>query len=252
MFEIGNSLREARLRQGLDIDEAEAATKIRAKYLRGLEDERFELLPAETYVKGFLRSYADYLGLDGQLYVDEFNSRYVTGEEPEASKARRPVRTSPAQRRFESSAVFVALAGIVAATALVVVAWRWGERDENEIPNLVEPQATATSPAAAPPPAKPNAAPQGQRWITVVLTATRGNSLLTVHRRSATGPVLFTGTLEQGESMRFAGPRLWLDVGAPRNVTATIDGKAAPIPAPSGDHTVLVATRDGVRRAPTG
>ena len=77
MFEIGSSLKEARLRQGVDLNEAEAATKVRAKYLRALEDERFEILPAQTYVKGFLRAYADYLGLDGQLYVDEFNSRYV-------------------------------------------------------------------------------------------------------------------------------------------------------------------------------
>ena len=81
MFEIGNSLREARLRQGLDFFEIEQSTKIRGKYLRALEDEQFEVLPAQTYVKGFLRSYADRpFGLDGQLYVDEFNSRYVRGE----------------------------------------------------------------------------------------------------------------------------------------------------------------------------
>src|SRR5207247_10526744 len=58
-----------------EFPQAEAAIKIRGKYLRALEDEQFELLPAETYVKGFLRTYAEYLGLDGQLYVDEFNSR---------------------------------------------------------------------------------------------------------------------------------------------------------------------------------
>src|SRR6266516_5310702 len=80
VFEIGNSLREARLRQGLDFPEIEQATKIRGKYLRSLEEEQFDVLPAQTYVKAFLRTYADYLGLDGQLYVDEFNSRYVRGE----------------------------------------------------------------------------------------------------------------------------------------------------------------------------
>ena len=91
MFEIGNSLREARLRQGLDFPEIEQATKIRGKYLRALEEEQFEVLPAQTYVKGFLRSYADYLGLDGQLYVDEFNSRYVRGEfEDEEEQAYQP------------------------------------------------------------------------------------------------------------------------------------------------------------------
>ena len=46
MFEIGTSLREARLRQGLDFPELEQGTKIRAKYLRALEDEQFDVLPA--------------------------------------------------------------------------------------------------------------------------------------------------------------------------------------------------------------
>ncbi len=81
MFEIGSSLREARLRKGLDFLEIETGTKIRGKYLQALEEEQFGVLPGETYIKGFLRTYADYLGLDGQLYVDEFNSRYVTPEE---------------------------------------------------------------------------------------------------------------------------------------------------------------------------
>jgi hypothetical protein len=71
VFEIGNSLREARVRQQLELGEVELATKIRARYLRALEEESFEALPAQTYVKGFLRTYADYLGLDGQLYVAE-------------------------------------------------------------------------------------------------------------------------------------------------------------------------------------
>src|SRR5262245_6232753 len=97
MFEIGSSLREARLRQGLDFPEVEQATKIRGKYLRALEDEQFHQLPAQTYVKGFLRSYAEYLGLDGQLYVDEFNSRYVVGEDELPYRPRRsqPPRSSP-------------------------------------------------------------------------------------------------------------------------------------------------------------
>ena len=56
MFEIGNSLREARVRQQLELGEVELATKIRARYLRALEEETFDALPAQTYVKGFLRS----------------------------------------------------------------------------------------------------------------------------------------------------------------------------------------------------
>ena len=58
MSEIGNSLREARIRQGLSIKDVEAATKIRGKYLEALEQDDFEVLPGPTYVKGFLRTYA--------------------------------------------------------------------------------------------------------------------------------------------------------------------------------------------------
>ena len=79
MFEIGNSLREARERQGLGYPEIELATKIRAKYIHALEDEQFEMLPAHTYVKGFLRTYAEYLGLDGQLYVDDQANERMRG-----------------------------------------------------------------------------------------------------------------------------------------------------------------------------
>ena len=96
VFEIGNSLREARLRRHIEFADAEHGTKIRGKYLRALEDERFELLPSHTYIKGFLRSYAEYLGLDGQLYVDEYNSRYVIGEED--APIRSPRRVPAAKR----------------------------------------------------------------------------------------------------------------------------------------------------------
>ena len=91
MFEIGNSLREARVRQGLDYAQIELGTKIRSKYIKALEDEQFATLPAQPYVKGFLRTYAEFLGLDGQLYVDEYNSRFVIeGQEDASPIARRP------------------------------------------------------------------------------------------------------------------------------------------------------------------
>src|SRR5215216_6386442 len=64
MPEIGDQLRETRLRNRIDITEVEAATKIRAKYLRALENEEWNLLPGPTFVKTFLRTYADYLRRD--------------------------------------------------------------------------------------------------------------------------------------------------------------------------------------------
>ena len=61
---LGNTLREARQQRGLSLNDVERATSIRMKYLEGLEAEDFEALPAPVYIKGFLRTYARYLGLD--------------------------------------------------------------------------------------------------------------------------------------------------------------------------------------------
>ena len=246
MFEIGNSLRSARLRQGIDLVEAESVTKIRTKYLRALEDERFDLLPAQTYVKGFLRSYAEHLGLDGQLYVDEYNSRYATGDDDVPARPRRETPAARAHRRIESRVLAVALAGIVAVTALVVIAWKWGGSDETPMPG-----ANAPAPPAAnsPRPAAESPAKRQKPWVAVVLRAARGSSLLTVHRRSATGPLLFDGTLEQGRRMRFVGPTLWLDIGAPGNLDAYFRGRWMPLPVDPSAPAVLVATRKGFVRA---
>ena len=76
MADIGSTLREARMRARIDISEVETRTKIRAKYLRALENEEWDLLPGPVYVKSFLRTYGDYLGLDSRLLVDDYKRRY--------------------------------------------------------------------------------------------------------------------------------------------------------------------------------
>jgi cytoskeletal protein RodZ len=76
MPEIGVTLREARMRAGIDIAEVESRTKIRAKYLRALENEEWSLLPGTTFVKSFLRTYAEALGLDAKLLVEEYKFRH--------------------------------------------------------------------------------------------------------------------------------------------------------------------------------
>src|SRR5438477_4162675 len=76
MPEIGETLREARMRAKIDVSEVEGETKIRAKYLRALENEEWDLLPGPTFVRSFLRTYADYLGLDSKLLVEEYRLRH--------------------------------------------------------------------------------------------------------------------------------------------------------------------------------
>jgi cytoskeletal protein RodZ len=99
MQPIGERLREARMRQSLDINEVEVATKIRAKYLRALENDEFSMLPGRTYVKSFLRTYAEYLGLDAQLLVEEFRARHEPRGEGESQSFVPPGRTRPPRER---------------------------------------------------------------------------------------------------------------------------------------------------------
>src|SRR5947199_5925366 len=102
MPEIGETLREARMRAKIDVSEVEAATKIRAKYLRALENEEWGLLPGPTFVRSFLRTYADYLGLDSRLLVEEYRLRHEHPSEldlapisPNLGTERRVARLSP-------------------------------------------------------------------------------------------------------------------------------------------------------------
>ena len=98
MATIGETLREARMRQRLDIADVEASTKIRAKYLRALENEEFSMLPGPTFVKTFLRTYSEALGLDPHLLVEEYRATYEGGDEPEALRPLGPPG-SPRERR---------------------------------------------------------------------------------------------------------------------------------------------------------
>lgn len=70
---LGNTLRTAREARDLPLREVEWATKINADYLQALEDENFSALPAATYARGFLRTYAKYLDLDPEPLIEEFN-----------------------------------------------------------------------------------------------------------------------------------------------------------------------------------
>jgi hypothetical protein len=191
VFEIGYSLRAARERQGIGLPEAELATKIRAKYIRALEEEDFDALPADTYARGFLRTYADYLGLDGEIYVDEYASRFHNAEwedEPKVarSKPRRPRR----ERTVERRGVLLALAGIAVIAALTVGAWVYGN---------------APSPTA-----------QG-----LVLSGLDHGTLVVVRQGSRTGQVLFHGMLKRGQVEQFSGSRFYVFARKPAAVNET-------------------------------
>lgn len=100
MSDIGATLREARMRERIDVSEIEAKTKIRARYLRALENEEWDLLPGPTFVRSFLRTYAQALGLDGRALVEEYRMRF----EPSSDVDHQPVVSSPRHTRSRRSA----------------------------------------------------------------------------------------------------------------------------------------------------
>ena len=187
----------------------------------GARGRNFEQLPGQTYVKGFLRTYADYLGLEGQLYVDEYNSRYVVGGEEEAPVRFRGGGTMPRSTRMMSSAVLIALTAIAVAAALVVVAWKFGG-------NRGVVDVGKDTPAAKQKPHRPKPhkqAPSTQTNVRLVVSATKGNSYVEVHKgNSPAGAIVYSGTLERGHHQVFTQRHLWLRIDSPHNVVVKLNG----------------------------
>jgi cytoskeletal protein RodZ len=118
MAEIGTTLRETRIRDKIDITAVEEATKIRAKYLRALENEEWGVLPGPAYIKSFLRTYAEFLGIDAHMLVEEYRARF---ERPEQLEVPAFTRNQPLRGRVKPPGP-PSRAWVVAALALGLLA----------------------------------------------------------------------------------------------------------------------------------
>ncbi len=233
MFEIGSSLREARSRRQLELSQVERDTRIRSRYLSALEQEQFDVLPAPAYVRGFLRTYAEYLGLDGQRFIDEYNMRFAPLEEP-AGAPPTPIRRRRLTR--ERRLLLVLPVGAV----LALVAWQLtGGGGHHRATQAPPPASTqAKKPAAV---TTPNPVKRTPRPARVEFRAVRGPCWLTVRLESDTGKVLYQRMLEQNATARFVARRLWIRFGAPWNLDATLDGNPVRLPATTGNVFVTPA-----------
>jgi cytoskeleton protein RodZ len=148
MAEIGEMLREARMRRRIDMTEVESATKIRGKYLRALENEEWDLLPGPTFVKTFLRTYAEYLDLDPRLLVEEYRQRYERPSTQDLTQfAAGRARAGCRRRRVPSIGPGLVVSGGV--VLLVAALWFLGSLPfDDEDP--VEPSRVGGEPTATP------------------------------------------------------------------------------------------------------
>jgi hypothetical protein len=240
VFEIGNTLREARQRRGLDLRECEAGTKIRTGYLRALEEERFADLPAPAYVRGFLATYAEYLGLDGRLVVDEYVSRF--GGEEDGEPDPQPVSVWAERRpRPDGRLLWIAAGGLVGVGVLVWLAGGLGSDSPSIGGSPVQPAPVAAQSAVLRPVAP---APRGVR-LQVTGQGDRG-SWIEVRQDGLKGQVIYSGIVGPGISRSFRARRaLYMAVGWLPSLRVRVNGRPAEA---SGGTDAFVVTRAGMRR----
>ena len=281
MFEIGPALREARERRGLGYNQVEAAIAIRSRYVRALEDEQFDILPGPTYTKGFLRAYAEFLGLDGQLFVDEFNSRHHDPrhdlEQPIYSRPRSQPHQRRRQRR-ETNLIMIALAAIVAVASLVFIASTFHNQSAPPLSatKTTPPANTGTGTGAGTgtgtgtgtstqsgttggSTGQGTTAAQHKKfdvvltvtnpcWVVVNVGAPTGQAAATTHGTSLGGYTIDPAVAPSVE-VASKKPLFLSQIGSPDSLTITVDGHAYPLPAGTTSASVLRIDKHGVHTA---
>ena len=228
MFQIGDSLREARTRRGLSAADVQTGIRIRERYLTALEEEQWQMLPGEAYTKGFLRTYAEFLGLDGELYIDEYNARLRSREDEPLV----PDALAASRRRPSSTALRTLAGALVLATAVAgLAAWRLASSSTSHV---AQPPASGAPAAAAAPaptvktkPVASSAAAPAVAPAFAVIQAARGDCWLSVHAGGPHGALLFEGTLSRGATKRFALTHtVWMRMGRPNVLDVRVAGRA--------------------------
>ncbi len=233
-IEIGATLRDARRRQGLDIRAVEEHTKIRIKYLRALEAEEWEVLPAPAYVRGFLRTYAEMLGLEPEVLIDEYRSRGGrAGDaypmlEPVISEPRRPLRDPGGVGRARQTKLIGGAVGIFVLLLLVLSLFggdgEGGEQDS--VTPLVE---------------------GGRAGRLTVIAQTAINEVCISNED---GEILFRAALDRGEKERLDEADFYLIDMAPGKARIVAEGGVEL--ADNQDRTSYEAGAGGVNRLGPG
>jgi cytoskeletal protein RodZ len=254
MPDIGSTLREARMHARIDISEIESETKIRAKYLRALENEEWDLLPGPTYVKSFLRTYADALGLDGKLLIEEYKLRHERLSDvelqPIAPPGQRDRRRPPRAGFGRGWLVAVVIVALVAALYFLGV--NTGDDNGGDRAGTSTPRTTTKSSsssrkggaAAGAPTKKKKSKPKYAR-LSLVATGQVYVCLKAAGDRTPINGIVLTGGAHQGpyRSSRF---RLQLGTSEARLV---VNGKSRSVPSVSNGIGYEI-TPTKVRRLP--
>ncbi len=240
------------MRQRLDIVDVEERTKIRAKYLRALENEEWGLLPGPTFVRTFLRTYAEAVGLDPHVLVEEYRAASDEVEEPEPQPQplsnRRPRRPRSERRRPRTPGPPAPLALLGAAVVAVIafliilglVGGGGGGKDK-----AASTTRTSTAPRKAA--AKPKRAPGAARGVTLRI-APSVPTYVCIDSGDGS-PRVFEGILSQARTFKNGG-ELRANLGK-RSVKITANGKPMPVQ-DSADPLGVRVTKAGAQEITSG
>ena len=214
---IGPALRKARLTRGKTLEEASRDTRIRAEYLQALEGEAFRSLRGDVYVRGYLRSYSSYLGLDSDKVVRFYVQ--ASGQEDRAPGASRPPGSHPPDLKSLHRRPNWKLAGALALIALA---------GSGAVGLLTR---SGPAPLPAPAPSSPDSAALEGTGVTVGIDA-----LKPVHAVVyVDGDKIFTGLLRKGASRFFAATNLVrIELARGGVVDLTVNGVEVPSPGDEG------------------
>ncbi len=225
---VGATLREARAQRGIDLAEVEASTKIRARFLRAIENEEWDLLPGEFSTRAFIRGYATYLGLDDARLAEEYGRGYsparpadrlprIDSAPPQLAGSVRPKRLSP---RLVAAIATVALVAVLVTIGLSSLG------GGSTRPSRLHHQAGGGRDAAAGHTEQPPAQEKPGTSLSLTATAEVWVCLLDEHGRALIdGQILSPGS-EEGP-YRSGSFTVSLGNG---EVTMTVEGQAASIP----------------------
>ena len=241
MFEIGSTLRETRVRRKTTLQQAEDDTKIRVKYIQAMENDDFDLMPSAAYVKGFLRTYADYLGLDADVIVEEYRSRFEPNEEHEPFGGNSALGRPHAHRR-RNTLTFIAVICLLIIGVLYVIG-RGNSTGKSPTP----PPVTVTSPTPKTTPTAHHTTAATGRF-TVQLVASGGSCWVQVRTTGIAGQVVYQATMAQGQKHAIKTRKpIYVRLGVPAYVSITVGGRHAYTPAETVSNNYKV-TRKGVVR----
>jgi cytoskeleton protein RodZ len=242
---IGEALRSAREAQGKSLDDAAVATRIRPSYLEALEHEQFGELGGSVYAKGFLRSYAGYLGVDPAPLLEAYRAQEAPAA-PVFEHAPRAIGGLASGRRGPNWLVVA----IVAVTIILLVSL-WGLlRPAPDPADAQPPFMTTPAPTGGGGPAATHAPPTSARPARAAprdVTVTLRYAAASWTRVTADGRVAFEGTLGPGQRRSFTARRsLELTLGYPAGVRLTVNGRDLGVADRSGSiwrHAFTPASR---------